>query len=107
MVDSIIIQTILQTKGVAPVKVIIEYVTVGKTGGHITLTEDVSDMPRLPEVGEEITIDTGRSGLNRTYVVESISWKFKNISITLEKPIYEATMRIYCQAHSSHDPTPS
>lgn len=89
-------------------KVVIDYVTFGKGGGHITLTEDVSDMPRLPEVGEIISIVTrgvhGRSGNNWTYVVESIDWEIENTSLS-PTPDYDVTMRIHCQSSTTKNPT--
>lgn len=87
-------------------KVVIEYVTVGTNGGKLTLTEDVSAMPRLPEIGENITINRGPSGLNRTYRAQSISWIIENTRSTLDTPGYEVTMIIHCQADTANNPTP-
>lgn len=85
-------------------KVVIHYATVGPSGGMLTLTEDVSAMPRLPEVGEKIVIKSAWHG-GRTYKVESIDWIVENTSNTGSRigtlPIYEVTMNIRCRAGSS------
>lgn len=85
-------------------KVAIHYSTLDTGGGMLTLTEDASAMPRLPEVGENITIKSACPG-GRKYQVESIDWEIQNTSTGIDAPAYEVTMNIRCKAVSTKVPT--
>lgn len=89
-------------------KVKIHYATVGPTGGMLTLTDDVSTMPRLPEIGEEIAIGPANQVLSRRYVVKSIDWEVQRIDAGLDAvPEYEITMHIRCRAMMTSGPAHS
>ncbi|MDQ5943395.1 MAG: hypothetical protein QG675_163 [Patescibacteria group bacterium] len=95
----------LPTKRALPMKVKIHYATVGGSGGMLTLTEDASAMPRLPEVGENITIEAACPG-GRKYLVESIDWEVQSTNSGIDTiPRHEFTMNIRCQAVTTQVPT--
>lgn len=77
-------------------KVLIHY--KGDTGGGmLTLTEDASSLPRLPEVGETITIDQIAAGLEKTYEVLSVDWVVKKSFTRIGFAVTEVTLNIRCQ----------
>ena len=78
-------------------KVIIHYQS-GSGGGMLTLAEDASTLPRLPEVGEKIVVGSAVGRSKKTCHVQSISWEVENTNTVPDtKPVYELTMNLHCQ----------
>ena len=67
-------------------------------GGGLTLSEDANNLPRLPEVGENIFVGSAFGRSKAVYLVESISWDVENTNTAPDTmPVYELTMNIHCQ----------
>jgi hypothetical protein len=68
-------------------------------GGMLTLTEDASALPRLPEVGEKIEIGTAHGSSKKSCQVQSITWVVEDINTEPDTiPVYELTMNLHCQS---------